>query len=129
MSSLRDAIKQRQATVAAPVSMKQEQIPVVEPVRENIVGAYSEGNVQSDLSLPTDADLASMRVRGIDVECIVGGCLMRVSFKETTNPADVPVYLRAVDPNVKFRDEFPRSGLVLENAFSALDDGAVPMCV
>lgn len=47
---------------------------------------------------------------GIEVEAVVGGALMRLSFSAGTNPADVASIVRGFDANAKFRDDFPRGG-------------------
>lgn len=50
------------------------------------------------------------QIEGIEIEAIIGGALMRVTFAEGTNPATVPQLLRELDPACQFRDAFPMRG-------------------
>jgi hypothetical protein len=49
-------------------------------------------------------------IAGIEIEVIVGGALMRVTFTEGTNPATVPQLLRELDPGAQFREAFYSRG-------------------
>lgn len=49
-------------------------------------------------------------IAGIEIEAIIGGALMRVTFAAGTNPATVPQLLRELDPGAQFRDTFPMRG-------------------
>lgn len=51
-----------------------------------------------------------IRPRGIDIECVCQGALMRVSFPAGVGPGDALDYLRGEDPGVKFKSEFPMKG-------------------
>ena len=45
----------------------------------------------------------------IEVEAVVGGCLMRLHL-ENMSPAGVLPWLKGIDPNCKVRDDFPAKG-------------------
>lgn len=49
-------------------------------------------------------------VKGVQVEAVVGGALMTVVLGPGTNPAEVAGMLRALDPNAKVRDDWPKRG-------------------
>lgn len=49
-------------------------------------------------------------IAGIEIEAIIGGALMRISFIAGTNPAIVPQLLRELDSGAQFRDAFPMRG-------------------
>lgn len=49
-------------------------------------------------------------IAGIEIEAVIGGALMRVTFVAGTNPAQVPALLRELDPSAQFRDAFPTRG-------------------
>lgn len=49
-------------------------------------------------------------IAGIEIEAVIGGALMRVTFVAGTNPAQVPALIREIDPAVQFRDSFPTRG-------------------
>lgn len=49
-------------------------------------------------------------IAGIEIEAIIGGALMRVSFIAGTNPAAAAQLLRELDPSAQFRDTFPMRG-------------------
>lgn len=51
-----------------------------------------------------------VRPRSIDVECVAHGCLMRVGFGAGVSPEEAVAYLRASDPAVQLRKEFPSKG-------------------
>lgn len=46
-------------------------------------------------------------ISGIDVEAVCKGCLMRIHFGRDTDPSTVLDTLKAFDPSIKVRDEFP----------------------
>lgn len=48
-------------------------------------------------------------VRWLEVEAVVGGCLMRLHL-EGIRPEGVLSWLKGIDPGVKVRDDFPRGG-------------------
>lgn len=56
---------------------------------------------------PSVVDEVLELISNIDVEAVVGGALMRISFGAGTNPADVAQMLRLLDPNAKVRDAIP----------------------
>lgn len=45
----------------------------------------------------------------IEVEAVVGGCLMRLHIADMS-PAQVLPWLKSLDPGVKVRDDFPKGG-------------------
>lgn len=49
-------------------------------------------------------------VTAVEVEAVLAGALMRITFGVGTNPAEVPDILKQLDANVKFREDFPRAG-------------------
>lgn len=49
-------------------------------------------------------------IAGIEIEAIIGGALMRVSFAAGTNPATAPQLLRELDPGAQFREAFYSRG-------------------
>jgi hypothetical protein len=49
-------------------------------------------------------------IAGVRVDVVLAGALMEVEFAAGVNPANVPDILRGLDPNAKFRDDFPKGG-------------------
>jgi len=46
-------------------------------------------------------------IAGIEIEAVVGGALQRIRFNPGTDPTQVKMYLQALDPTAKVRDDFP----------------------
>lgn len=55
-------------------------------------------------------DLISESIREVKIEAVFKKVLMMVSFAPGVLPGDAIEGLRALDPEVKFRDDFPKSG-------------------
>ena len=47
---------------------------------------------------------------GIEIECVVGGALQRIKFGCESDPTQILPWLKALDPSVKVRDDFPKGG-------------------
>lgn len=46
-------------------------------------------------------------VQRIEVDAVIGGCLMKITLGAGMSPEGVLPYLRTLDPNCKVRDDFP----------------------
>lgn len=89
----------------APAGVACVPIPVAAPMVDAPNPMESEG-----VRPPEPVACASMDIGAVEIECVMGGALMRVSFGPFTNPALVPALLRKLDPAVKFKEDFPRGG-------------------
>lgn len=57
------------------------------------------------------AKATTPQIEQIEIEAVVAGALQRIRFGAGTNPADVPGYLKELDPNCQMRDGFPVKGV------------------
>lgn len=52
----------------------------------------------------------SVDLIGVEVEAVVCGVLQRIKFGSETDPTQIGPWLKALDPNCKVRDDFPKGG-------------------
>lgn len=75
--------------------------PVKEPTTSAAPAGIPERSGAGVWELP-------IRVEGIEVEAAVHGCLMKIRLAGNVCPSDVLPWLKALDPGVKVRDDFPK---------------------
>lgn len=73
-------------------------------------GAQEENDSPSMTAEAGELTYEVMNHCEVEVEAVVKGALMKVFFRGDVNPAEIPDRLRALDPGVKFRDDFPKRG-------------------
>jgi hypothetical protein len=90
----------KQTTASAPAQMTLE----VDGPRESAAALEAVAAVDASAA----ADMLMGLVESVELEAVIGGALMRLKLKGgQLSPVEVLPLLKAVDPNVKVRDDFP----------------------
>jgi len=81
--------------------------------QEPVDGRVAAARIVNDVAAadPVKAmELLMGIVEGVEIEAVIGGALMRLRLAAGTDPTTVAPLLKAIDPGVKLRDDFPRGG-------------------
>lgn len=119
--ALSDLLKEQGNGKAAPVPLAQSMARgVAADVKEVISAPVGSEPVEKRENLPLGASEEYRRLESvqaivagiekIEIEAVVGGALQRITFGESTNPAEVREILLFLDPQAKVRDAFPMKG-------------------